>query len=638
MTLQDIRWNGRAGTSGGPAQPLGQHLLDSGAISSAQLMAALDRQRRESAPLGEILVARGEVDPDQVQAALARQRGLMLADFATIPPEPALSRPLPWRDWLRLRVLPWRRMGGATLVATSHPERFERMRPDLEAALGPVVPVLASDARIMDRIAARWGPDLARAATQRAPAAMSCRSWGMGGHRLTQGALPLALLALLAAPQTTLALLTLLAVLALTLFAALRLTAFTAQLLGQPHLTAPPPARDALPAELPHVSVMVPLFREREIAGHLVERLKRLSYPRARLDVMLVLEARDDLTREVLAETELPPWMRVIEVPPSGGITTKPRAMNYALDFCRGEIIGVWDAEDAPVPDQIETVVARFASAPPDVVCLQGILDYYNPRANWLARCFTIEYAAWFRVLLPGIARLGLVVPLGGTTLFFRRHKLEELGGWDAHNVTEDADLGVRLCRAGYRTELIDTVTFEEANCRPVAWVKQRSRWLKGFMVTYLVHMRRPARLWRELGPARFLGLQAFFLGTCGQFLLAPMLWSLWALSLGAGHPVLDLVPRGAALAATGLFVGLALLDMAIHATAVSAPQRRFLLPWIVTMPLYFPLGTLAAYKALWELVRRPFYWDKTAHGLSGADPGAPQPGAPRPRPSPRRR
>ncbi len=227
------------------------------------------------------------------------------------------------------------------------------------------------------------------------------------------------------------------------------------------------------------------------------------------------------------------------------GLTTKPRAMNYALDFCRGEIIGVWDAEDAPVKDQIEHVVSRFAQAPPEVVCLQGILDYYNPRTNWLARCFTIEYASWFRVVLPGIARMGLVVPLGGTTLFFRRDKLEELGGWDAHNVTEDADLGVRLCRAGYRTELIDTVTYEEANCRPWAWVKQRSRWLKGFMVTYLVHMRNPRQLLADLGPVAVpRPFRRFLSAPSAQFLLAPVLWSFWLILLGQATPGSTLVPQ----------------------------------------------------------------------------------------------
>ncbi|CAN0585215.1 unnamed protein product, partial [Ectocarpus sp. 12 AP-2014] len=222
---------------------------------------------------------------------------------------------------------------------------------------------------------------------------------------------------------------------------------------------------------------------EQDIARTLVARLSRLTYPKALLDVVLVLEAEDRLTRETLARTDLPPWMRTITVPP-GDVTTKPRALNYAFRFTRGEIIGIYDAEDAPAPDQIDRVVAQFHDSPGNVGCLQGILDYYNPRANWLSRCFTIEYASWFRILLPGLSRLGLVVPLGGTTVFFRREVLEKVGGWDAHNVTEDADLGVRLARHGFRTDLMPSVTREEANNRFWPWIKQRSRWLKGYGIT----------------------------------------------------------------------------------------------------------------------------------------------------------
>ncbi|MEM8548878.1 MAG: glycosyltransferase, partial [Pseudomonadota bacterium] len=225
------------------------------------------------------------------------------------------------------------------------------------------------------------------------------------------------------------------------------------------------------------VSLLVPLFREKDIAGSLIGRLSKLTYPKSRLEALLILEAEDLQTRKVLAATDLPPWMRVITVPP-GALQTKPRAMNYARRFAHGEIIGIYDAEDAPAPYQIEAVVAHLERADDDVACVQGILDYYNPTANWLARCFTIEYASWFRILLPGLARIGVPIPLGGTTVFFRSAALDALHGWDAHNVTEDADLGMRLARHGWRTELVDSVTLEEANCRFWPWIKQRSRWL----------------------------------------------------------------------------------------------------------------------------------------------------------------
>ncbi|MBR9842724.1 MAG: glycosyltransferase, partial [Rhodobacteraceae bacterium] len=259
----------------------------------------------------------------------------------------------------------------------------------------------------------------------------------------------------------------------------------------------------------------------------------------------------------------------------------------------------------------LETVAAGFATAPPEVVCLQGVLDYYNPETNWIARCFTIEYAAWFRVILPGLARMGLPVPLGGTTLFMRRAAVEELGGWDAHNVTEDADLGIRISRFGYRTELIPTVTHEEANCQPRAWVKQRSRWLKGYMVTWLVHMRTPISLLRDVGIWHFLGMQLIFACTLSQFLLAPLIWLFWAGVFGMPLLSENLAPPGTPL----LFFVFGVINAMIFIRAVARRGNARLFPWVFTLGAYFPLATLAAYKALYELITNPFYWDKTAHG-----------------------
>jgi cellulose synthase/poly-beta-1,6-N-acetylglucosamine synthase-like glycosyltransferase len=367
---------------------------------------------------------------------------------------------------------------------------------------------------------------------------------------------------------------------------------------------------------LPKVSILVPLFRETEIAHALIARLSRLTYPKCLLDVLLVLEEEDETTRATLASIDLPEWVRPVIVP-DGRPRTKPRAMNYALDFCQGDIIGIFDAEDAPDPDQITQVARRFQQAPRDVACLQGILDYYNPAQNWIARCFTIEYAAWFRLILPGMARLGLAIPLGGTTLYFRRDILEALGGWDAHNVTEDADLGFRLARHGYRTEMVPTVTEEEANCRPWPWIKQRSRWLKGYMTTYLVHMRRPGLLLRQLGAVKFWGFQAHFLAALSQFLLAPLLWSFWLVLLGLPHPLDPVLPPSLMMALGQLFLTVEALNICIHALAVSGRKHRHLMLWVPTMHFYAPLGAVAAYKALYELVLKPFFWDKTAHGLS---------------------
>ena len=619
MSEQLLRLSAAAPAAHGlqPSLPLGRFLVRNGVISQDQLVRALEMQLYLNAPIGEILVSEGWAEPQDILTALALQNGVPIADLVDTPPAPTLCELKSSQFWIGRKAIPWMQLGPMILIATSRPDQFDTIRTAFDGTGVMVLPALASEEQIDEALAKQFATTLALAAETRVEPVYSCRNWRIT-KRLPAIVATLCTAALaIAAPTWALTALFLIAVLTLAMFATLKGLAFVTHLLGHSHLTAP---RPQLPPETvgykyPKVSVLVPLFKEREIASALISRLSRLTYPKSLLDVVLVLEEEDDVTRQTVAETDLPAWIRVIEVPAHTGLTTKPRAMNYALDFCRGDIIGVWDAEDAPMADQIEHVVSRFAHTPDDVVCLQGILDYYNPRSSWRARCFTIEYSSWFRIILPGIARMGLVVPLGGTTLFFKRDALEELGGWDAHNVTEDADLGVRLCRAGYRTELIDTVTYEEANFRAWPWIKQRSRWLKGFMVTYLVHMRSPRQLWRDLGVRRFLGVQAFFLGTFGQFLLAPVLWSFWLILLGFDHPIQSVLPAWVIHASVGLFVATELLALAVGLTSVSRKERRFLMPWVPTMILYFPLGVVAAYKALYELAAAPFFWDKTQHG-----------------------
>ncbi|MEM9846234.1 MAG: glycosyltransferase, partial [Pseudomonadota bacterium] len=467
---------------------------------------------------------------------------------------------------------------------------------------------------------------LAEASATRVPAQESCRVWS--AYRRRRIALMLGLLTTLCAaaiyaPTLIMAIFMGWATLTLVVAIGLRMMAALAALTAEPHEAVRPTddaekdGKDSGPAaKLPRVSMLVPLYRETEIAHALIARLTQLTYPKCLLDVVLVLEEKDDLTQKTLSQIDLPPWIRVVIVP-DGAPRTKPRAMNFALDFCEGDIVGILDAEDAPAPDQITQVVRHFQAAPPEVACLQGVLDFYNPRQNWLARCFTIEYATWFRTMLPGMARLGFAIPLGGTTLYMRRAALEALGGWDAHNVTEDADLGFRLARHGYKTEMVSTVTDEEANCRPWAWVKQRSRWLKGYMTTYLVHMRYPVRLYRQLGGWKFWGFQAHFISAVSQVVLAPVLWSFWLAFLGLPHPLDSIVSRHVSVGLGALFLAVELINLAIYAMSVSRPKHRHLLPWVPTMHFYWPLGAIAAYKALYELVAKPFFWEKTRHGLS---------------------
>ncbi len=601
--------------------PLGQILLEMGAVRPGDLLKALALRNRQDVRLGDILLTHGWVSETDLMAALARQWGAAVVDLIAEPPDPRMIDALGPELCLREAMVPWRRMGGITLVASARPEHFARLRDDLPDRLGPYRMVLAPERDVHAALLARRQTALIRRAEAKVDPDQSCRTRNEGlASRLALAVVGLSALGLLLAPVAVFGLLFAWAMVTLFATMGLKLAAWLAELRAQRRATtaaaaAPTAAAAQPPSRLPIISVMVPLFHERDIAERLVARLGRLNYPRELLDILLVVEEDDLTTREALSGASLPVWMRVVSVP-AGPIKTKPRALNYALNFCRGSVVGVYDAEDMPEPEQLHIVARRFAESPPEVACLQGILDYYNPRTNWLSRCFTIEYAAWFRAMLPGLARLGLVVPLGGTTLFFRREPLERLGGWDAHNVTEDADLGIRLARQGYRTELIPAVTYEEANCRTLPWIKQRSRWLKGYAMTWAVHMRNPARLWRDLGPKRFFGVQILILGALSQYLLAPVLWSCWLILFGYWHPIAELMSPGLEKLLLFAFVMTELINITVGVWAVRGTEHRHLIPWVPTLHVYFPLGALAGWKAIYEVIAKPFYWDKTVHGV----------------------
>ena len=595
-------------------KPLGTILQEMGVLSEDALLHALELQATQSGMLGDILLSHGLVSEENLATALSRQYGTSFFSTDHPLPDPDLIDALSVQRCIKLSCLPWARAGGVTIVAVAQPARFDVIKPELEALFGPLAMVLISESDLHATLLKIRRTRLALWAETCVAQAESCRMLQSQQFsvRLRWGLLVVAGLVLLA-PELALLGLTLLVMGFLLIISTLKLAAALAvQRAPATGKAADSPKITAL--RKPVVSIMVPLYKEPKVVPRLINRLSRLTWPRELLDILLVVEENDHATLAALSDCDLPRWMRVIPVP-DAPLKTKPRALNYAMLFARGPIIGVYDAEDAPDPDQIHRVVACFQNGPPSLACVQGVLDFYNARTNWISRCFTIEYATWFRIVLPGMQRLGLAVPLGGTTLFFRRDILEKLGGWDAHNVTEDADLGIRLARHGYYTQLLETVTLEEANCRAIPWVKQRSRWLKGYAVTWLVHMRAPRLLWRQLGSWKFFGFQVLFLGTLLQFMFAPLLWSFWLIVFGLGHPLPGIAGSTIMQSFGFIFLFSEAVSLVIGYLALHSRQHRSLRLWLPTLHFYFPLAVLAVYKALWELVSAPFYWDKTAHG-----------------------
>lgn len=377
-----------------------------------------------------------------------------------------------------------------------------------------------------------------------------------------------------------------------------------------------PPLEDR---QLPVYSILIPLYKEAESVPVLVKAMAALDYPPEKLDIKLVVEADDALTRAAIANATLPPFMEEVAVPAIGP-RTKPKALNMALAFTRGSFVAIYDAEDQPEPDQLRRALAAFRDGGPDVACVQARLCIDNGAESWISGHFAAEYAGQFDVLLPVLSALGLPILLGGTSNHFRRDVLERLGGWDPFNVTEDADLGVRLARAGWRTLVIDSTTYEEAPLSISAWLGQRARWLKGWAQTLLVHGRHPRALVRDLGWRATFALLVLTAGPFASALLHP--FCVAVLAWQAGQGVLGL-PAGSlaealvsALTYSTLAVGYGGTALAIGVGLARRGERlRQTLAW--SIPFYWLLLSLAAWKALVELVRRPYHWQKTQHGLS---------------------
>jgi hypothetical protein len=366
-----------------------------------------------------------------------------------------------------------------------------------------------------------------------------------------------------------------------------------------------------LPANLPVYTVLVPLYREGRIVPRLLAALDRLDYPRDRLDVKLVTEEADRDTHDALARHVLPPWITVVRVP-AGGPATKPKALNVGLATARGEYVVVYDAEDVPARDQLLRAVARFARLPPHVICLQARLSFHNASHNWLTRQYALEYGMQFDGLLPLLGAFRLPFPLGGTSNHFRIEGLRALGGWDPFNVTEDADLGYRLARFGYAARVLDSVTFEEPTTTIGPWLRQRTRWMKGFLQTWLVLMRAPRRVLRDFGTAGFLAMNLLMVGGVLAALAHP-----WLLGVLVWEALTGTLPAG-------LFVFVAGHAMAIGAPLLFLADRGRMAGFVIaalTVPVHWFLVSAAAHCAIVELAVDPFRWNKTDHGgLIGHD------------------
>lgn len=602
---------------------LGEVLLARGLITAEQLETALRQQRRTGEKLGRLLLILGYVSRLQLAQALADRWRLPFITIAPDSVDVAVAQRFPLDATLRLRAVPIRDTGTEVVVASA-----EEPGEELRDTLAVVYPGRQPDIRITTE----WDIDRAIALTHRRKV-VDTSIYGLYFRDQAESAftvftLPqylafsVACLVLLAglwsAPLQTLLFLNVpvtLFMLAVMLF---RTYVGVVGAGAETAITITPGQLEALEArELPVYTILVPAYKEARVIGNLLRSLAALDYPADKLDIILLFE-EDDPETLAAAKAAAPGANVRFLVVPAGEPQTKPKACNVGLLFAQGEYLVIYDAEDRPEPDQLKKALLAFRQGPRELACVQAALNYYNWNENFLTRMFTLEYSFWFDYLLPGLDRLRLPIPLGGTSNHFKTAVLRELGGWDPFNVTEDADLGIRAAMHGYRVGIVNSTTYEEANKKLGNWLRQRSRWIKGYMQTALVFSRDPIGLVRRAGLRQAIGFVLLIGGTPLIFLMQP---------IAIGLTILWLVTRTQLL--TPLFppwlLYISLFNLlfgnvlAIYVNMFAVFKRRLhvLVLFSILNPAYWLLHSMASFKALGQLFTRPYYWEKTTHGLT---------------------
>ncbi len=600
--------------------PIGEWLIHEGLISEKTLKEALDIQRLHGGRIGEILTKNGKLSVLSLYRVLAKQQKIPLVDLVSDPPDGALLEAGHLPTYQRLQAIPYRRAGGTLMVATTDIKRFERQENRI---FGEDVTLLLTSPRdiqwtlervfgahFSEKASETLCRELPHYALRREFEAKAPLRFGV----LLRGASAVSgvVMAWMFPSVAVSALLLLFSVFFLTILL-FKLLLIRKGLHVRSGIMQKCDVPLADHVNCPVYTILVPLYDEAKAVPDLLESLKALDYPADRLDIKLITESNDLATRAAILAERPDARFHLVTVPYSLP-QTKPKACNYALQFAEGEFVAIYDAEDNPAPSQLRHAVAVFR-AYPEVACLQACLNYYNARENLLTRLFSLEYAMLFNVMLPALFSLKIPIPLGGTSNHLRRSVLEGLGAWDAYNVTEDADLGVRLASEGYVTLPFPSLTREEAPIRINAWLKQRARWIKGYIQTWTVLARTPGIRRLELGNTGFWGIH-FFIGAASfSYVISPFLWmaALWWLFMPPSLNIPVFVHQvcwftlGASLI---LQWGFALV---MRKDGEYAPSWLTILTW----PFYFSLHAVASIRSVWQLIFAPYQWDKTSHHVT---------------------
>ena len=603
---------------------LGESLAAHGLITEEQLSEAVREQQRSGGRIGQVLVHQGALEERELQSVVSVALDMPTVDLSAYDPAEAPRDEIPESVSRRLGAVPFGASNGTLYVAV-HDTLEPEATAEIASHTSREVDYFLAPSRDIEEFLREVNRD---GYTRIALSNLRERFPESSAHTVISGGQKVALVIaailligfLIWNPVGTLIFIFALASIFYLLTALYKLIAGFSALNHRYLIDITQEDLAAMDERtLPVYTILVPLFREAAVIPYLVQGIESLDYPKAKLDVKLLCEEDDDATIEAIRVLDLPPHFDTVVVPASQP-QTKPKACNYGLLAARGEYVVIYDAEDRPDPQQLKKAVMMFRNVDDSIVCIQSKLNFFNQQTNWLTRWFSIEYSLLFDLLLPGLDSMKDPIPLGGTSNHLKTEVLRDVGAWDPYNVTEDADLGVRLHQAGYRTTMMDSTTYEEANTQVGNWVRQRSRWIKGYLQAWLVYMRNP---FRTIGGIGFRGFISFSLLIGGTFifLINPFFWALTTLfALTQAGFIQELFPGWVYfLAAALLFIGNFVFVFLGLVAAVRRGDDNLAL-YALFLPYYWGLMSVAAWKGFAQLITNPFYWEKTEHGLDVGD------------------
>jgi glycosyltransferase XagB len=592
---------------------IGEHLLEHGLVSEESIERALSIQEKSGVMLGQILQAEGMISAYHFYEEFAKFKNLPFVNLAEYKVDYSIMEAEEKEDYRELQFIPFDAKDKIVHIATTDPS--VKLLNYLDGKFHEYKIFITSPFDILWTLQKKFNPEYIENATENLfenlPSSSSKFVLDSTTAKATLIVLAIAILyacthkVFLSPFLWTMNIFFFLSMLS-KIFFFINGIKFKKEMAHEP-----------VPSfehkEMPIYSILVPLYQEKEnTIKRLLGALHHLDYPKEKLDIKLIVEMNDHDTINIIKKLKPFPNYYMIKVPENTP-QTKPKACNYALNFCHGEFVTIYDAEDCPDPDQLKKALAKFYDPNENISCVQSRLNYYNRTENTLTKLFALEFASWFDYILYGLQKLNVPIPLGGTSNHFRIKILKSLYAWDPYNVTEDADLGVRLALAGLKTVVIDSYTYEEAPIKISAWLNQRARWIKGYFQTFIVHSRSPVRTIKTLGFWRYLGF-FFFVGAPGfVYFFVPLVIAISAMSIFVNVELSEALIwfsyRNLELALICNFV---MVSYIIH-------QKKWKKMWLTTLvfPFYWLLHCMSSYKAVYQLIKKPHHWDKTEHGVS---------------------